>query len=98
MKHVPSDCATVTLVVAGAPPLSQTSFLAVAILVGGLPVAHYAWQGVWVSRSLGINTLMVIAVVSAVFIGEWAEAAIVVVLFSLGEALEGFATEQAPAR
>jgi Cd2+/Zn2+-exporting ATPase len=38
---------------------------------------------------------MVIAVVGATLIGEWAEAAIVVVLFSLGEALEGFAAEQA---
>ena len=83
------------LVVAGAPPWSRTAFFTAAVLAGGVGVAHYAWQEMWVSRSLGINTLMVIAVVGAVFIGEWAEAAIVVVLFSFGEALEGFATEQA---
>ncbi|MBU0702883.1 MAG: cation-translocating P-type ATPase [Chloroflexi bacterium] len=83
------------LAVAGAPPWSRTALYAAAILVGGVEVARYAWQEVWVSRSLGINTLMVIAVTGAAFIGEWAEAAIVVVLFSLGEALEGFAAEQA---
>jgi Cd2+/Zn2+-exporting ATPase len=58
-------------------------------------VARHAFQELWLARSLGINALMVIAVVGAVFIGEWAEAAIVVVLFSLGEALEGYAAEQA---
>ncbi len=70
-------------------------FLAAAIVVGGAPLARYAFQELWLSRSLGINALMVIAVVGAALIGEWAEAAIVVVLFSLGEALEGFATDQA---
>ncbi len=83
------------LAVAGAPPWSRTALFAVAIVVGGTPVARHAFQEVWLSRSLGINTLMVIAVVGAAFIGEWAEAAIVVVLFSLGEALEGYAAEQA---
>ena len=81
--------------VAGAPPWGRTALFAAAIVVGGMPVARHAFQEVWLSRRLGINTLMVIAVVGAVFIGEWAEAAIVVVLFSLGEALEGYATEQA---
>jgi len=81
--------------VAGAPHWSRTTLFAVAIVVGGMPVARHAFQEVWLSRGLGINTLMVIAVVGAAFIGEWAEAAIVVVLFSLGEALEGYATEQA---
>ena len=80
---------------AGAPPWGRTVFFAAAIVVGGIPVARHAWQEVRLSRSLGINVLMVIAVAGAAFIGEWAEAAIVVVLFSLGEALEGFAAEQA---
>lgn len=83
------------LAVTGAPPWSRTALFAAAIVVGGMPVARHAFQELRLSRSLGINTLMVIAVVGAAFIGEWAEAAIVVVLFSLGEALEGYAAEQA---
>jgi len=75
--------------------LGGAALFAAAIVVGGIPVARHAFQELWLSRSLGINTLMVIAVVGAAFIGEWAEAAIVVVLFALGEALEGYATEQA---
>jgi Cd2+/Zn2+-exporting ATPase len=81
--------------VAGALPWSRTVLFAMAIVVGGMSVVRHAFQEVWLSRSLGINTLMVIAVVGAALIGEWAEAAIVVVLFSLGEALEGYAAEQA---
>jgi Cd2+/Zn2+-exporting ATPase len=68
---------------------------ALAILAGGWPVVRYAVQETLRARSLGINTLMTIAVTGAVAIGEWAEAAIVVVLFALGEALEGYATERA---
>ena len=75
--------------------LGGAALFAAAIVVGGIPVARHAFQELWRSRSLGINTLMVIAVVGAAFIGEWAEAAIVVVLFALGEALEGYAAEQA---
>jgi Cd2+/Zn2+-exporting ATPase len=66
-----------------------------AIVVGGAPLARHAFQELWMSHSLGINALMVIAVTGAMLIGEWAEAAIVVVLFSLGEALEGYAADQA---
>ena len=66
-----------------------------AILVGGTPIAQLAIGELWNTRNLGINTLMVIAVAGAVLIGEWAEAAIVVTLFSLGEALEGYATDRA---
>jgi Cd2+/Zn2+-exporting ATPase len=66
-----------------------------AILVGGWPVARHAYQEILRARSLGINALMTIAVIGAVAVGEWAEAAIVVVLFALGEALEGYAIERA---
>jgi len=82
------------LTLAGAPVWSRTAAFAAAIALGGVPLARYAWQEVRLSRSLGINALMVIAVTGAMFIGEWAEAAIVVVLFSLGEALESFAAER----
>ena len=76
------------------PPGATLAFGA-AIVLGGIPVAQSAWQEVWLARSLGINTLMVIAVAGAVLIGELAEAAIVVVLFALGEALEGYAGDRA---
>jgi Zn2+/Cd2+-exporting ATPase len=71
------------------------ALFAAAIVVGGAPLARYAFQELWISHSLGINALMVIAVTGAMLIGEWAEGAIVVVLFSLGEALEGYAADQA---
>ena len=88
-------CSGQALAMTGVPLGSRIALFAMAIVVGGMPVARHAFQEVWLSRNLGINTLMVIAVVGAALIGEWAEAAIVVVLFSLGEALEGYAAEQA---
>jgi len=74
--------------------LGGMALFAAAIAVGGFPVARHAFRELWLSRSLGINTLMVVAVVGAAIIGEWAEAAIVVVLFSLGEALEEYSAER----
>jgi Cd2+/Zn2+-exporting ATPase len=82
------------LSLAGVPGWMRTALFAAGIAAGGLPLVRHAWQELWLSRQLGINTLMVIAVCGAMFIGEWAEAAIVVVLFSLGEALEGYASDQ----
>lgn len=79
----------------GASPWVTTPLLALAILLGGLPIAGHAFQELWRAHSLGMNTLMVIAVAGAAAIGEWAEAAVVVALFSLGEALEGFAADRA---
>jgi Cd2+/Zn2+-exporting ATPase len=78
-----------------APSWSPVALFTAAILLAGYPVARNAFQELSRSRSLGINSLMVIAVAGALLIGQWAEAAIVVVLFSLGEALEGYAAEQA---
>ena len=77
------------------PGWLSIALFAAAIAVGGFPVARHAFQELVLARSLGINALMVIAVAGAAAIGEWVEAAIVVVLFSLGEALEGYATERA---
>lgn len=83
------------LALTGASPLARVLVFAAAIAAGSYPVVRHAYQELWIAHSLGINTLMVIAVVGAMAIGEWGEAAVVVVLFSLGEALEGYATERA---
>jgi len=80
---------------AGLSLLWKIAAFALAIVVGGSSVARHAVREFFVARTLGINVLTVIAVLGAVFIGEWGEAAVVVVLFSLGEALEGFAADRA---
>src|SRR5690606_32919690 len=47
------------------------------------------------THRLDINALMTTAVIGAAFIGEWLEAATVVVPFSLGAALEGYTMDRA---
>ncbi|MBN1920454.1 MAG: heavy metal translocating P-type ATPase [Anaerolineae bacterium] len=77
------------------PSQASAAIFALAILTGGIPIFRHALTEVLRVHMLGINTLMVIAVIGAMLIGEWSEAAIVVVLFALGEALESYATERA---
>ncbi len=72
-----------------------TVVFALAILVAGVPIARKAYYGLRATHQIDINTLMVIAVVGAAIIGAWFEAALVVVLFSLGEALEGYTMDRA---
>jgi Cd2+/Zn2+-exporting ATPase len=79
----------------GAPALASTTLFVVAIVIGGVPIARKGFAGVRAARQLDINALMTIAVVGAALIGQWSEAATVVVLFSLGEALEGFTVDRA---
>jgi Cd2+/Zn2+-exporting ATPase len=69
-----------------APDLFGIAAFALAIGIGSWSVARSALQELIRAHMLGINALMVIAVSGAIAIGEWSEAAIVVVLFSLGEA------------
>lgn len=79
-----------------APAFSSWGY-AVAALVGGWPFAQKAWRMARVGNPFSINTLMTVAAVGAVFIGEASEAAIVVFLFAMGEWLEGVAAGRARA-
>lgn len=69
-------------------------FSLAAILSAGFPVARAAWRNLRINRSIDINFLMTVAAVGAFFIGAYSEAGMVMVLFALGEALEGFTTEK----
>jgi Cd2+/Zn2+-exporting ATPase len=75
------------------PGLARLPFLA-AILAGGIPVARKALERAR-QRSLDMNALMTVAVVGAMAIGEWAEGATTVALFSVAQALEGRSLERA---
>ena len=81
------------LSLAGAPvPASAGVYLA-AIVAGGLPIFRAALAGLR-ARHLDMNVLMSAAVVGAVGIGQWAEAASVVVLFAAGNALQVYAIDR----
>ncbi|MEM5774768.1 MAG: heavy metal translocating P-type ATPase, partial [Anaerolineaceae bacterium] len=65
-----------------------------ALISAGVPVLQSAWKSVTVTRSLDINVLMIIAGVGAVLIGTYTEAGMVMVLFMLGEIIEGYTGEK----
>ena len=85
----------IAFLIAGAPDLTYVGFFAAAALIAGVPVARSGVNSLRINRQLDINMLMTIAVIGAAILGEWLEAATVVVLFSIGEALEGFAMDRA---
>ncbi len=65
-----------------------------ATLAGGILVFPAAWKAL-MARRLDMNVLMTVAVAGAWIIGEGAEAAAVVFLFSLSELLESWAATRA---
>jgi len=67
---------------------ASAAVLVLATVVGGYDIAKTAYHEV-TNRTLGIKTLVTLAAVGAVVIGEYWEAAAVVFLFSLGSYLEG---------
>lgn len=66
-----------------------------ALAVAGGPVVRSAWRSLRVNRDLNINVLMSIAAIGAVIIGAYTEAGMVMVLFALSEALEGYTGNRA---
>jgi len=76
------------------PPAFQTAVFAAAIVSGGWFLLPGAWRALRRLRP-NIALLMVIAVLGAAIIGEWTEAATVVILFGIAEWLEGWADRRA---
>ncbi len=67
-----------------------TPFFAFVILAVGWRILRNGLKALLKLNFRSINLLMVIAVVGAFYLGEYEEAAVVIVLFALGERLEQF--------
>jgi Cd2+/Zn2+-exporting ATPase len=78
----------------GVPTVPAWPFHAGAVVLGGIPTARRAWASLR-ARHLDIHVLMIVAVIGAVILQEWAEAASVVFLFALAQLLEAGAMERA---
>ncbi|REJ65710.1 MAG: cadmium-translocating P-type ATPase [Planctomycetota bacterium] len=61
-----------------------------AILVGGYFFGREAIEDLIHERRIGIELLMSVAAIAAFALGQWAEAAMLVFLYSISEALEGY--------
>ena len=75
-------------------PAGQLAFIATT-LVGLWPVARQALRLIKSGSWFAIETLMSVAAIGALFIGATAEAAMVLLLFLIGERLEGWAASRA---
>jgi len=76
------------------PPFGQAAFILTS-LVGLWPVARQALRLIKSGSWFAIETLMSVAAIGALFIGATAEAAMVLLLFMIGERLESWAASRA---
>lgn len=76
-------------------PVYIPAILALLAVMGcGLGTYRKGWTAIR-NRQLNINALMSIAVTGALFIGQWAEAAMVMVLYTLAERIEALSLDRA---
>ena len=66
-----------------------------AMAVAMKPIAQSGINTLRINREFNINLLMTIAAIGALILGEFLEAATVIFLFAIGEALEGYTADRA---
>jgi Cd2+/Zn2+-exporting ATPase len=74
---------------------SRDGLYVAALVLAGYPIARSGLGNLLINRDFNINLLMTIAAVGAVVIGETTEAATMIFLFAIAEALEGYTTDRA---
>lgn len=72
----------------------SVGLLVASLLVGGYYAMRDAWQSIR-ERQLDIDVLMIVAAIGAAALGQWVEGSLLLVLFSLGHALEHLAMDRA---
>ncbi|WP_421289881.1 zinc/cadmium/mercury/lead-transporting ATPase [Aeromonas veronii] len=93
----PLSLASLMLVAALLPKELGQPLFTLATLWGLWPISRKAWALTKSGTPFAIETLMTVATVGALFLGETAEAAMVLLLFMLGEHLEAYAAGRARA-
>lgn len=73
----------------------QTVVYILAVLIGGYHFGREALDELVSEREIGIELLMSAAAIVAGVMGQWAEAATLVFLYSISEAAEGYTAERA---
>ncbi|MGW8307417.1 MAG: heavy metal translocating P-type ATPase [Achromobacter pulmonis] len=74
--------------------LVSAGLMGASMVIGGYYAMRDAWQSIR-ERVLDIDVLMIVAAIGAAALGQWAEGALLLVLFSLGHALENLAMDRA---
>ncbi len=77
----------------GFSPLLETSFYLLSVFIGGWYFIKEGLETLLEERQIGIEILMAVAAVTAGLLGQWAEAAMLVFLYSISEAAEGYTEE-----
>ncbi len=92
---IASALTVLAMIVGLASGVAATPLYAAAVLLAGVPIARAGVHALLATHRPEIKLLMTVAAIGAAAIGAWPEAALVVVLFSVGEILEGRAGERA---
>jgi len=78
----------------GLPSLLETSLYLLAVVIGGWYFIREGLETLLEERQIGIEILMTVAAITAGLLGQWAEAAMLVFLYSISEAAEGYTEER----